>query len=542
MFFSNDIYVIAFIKEGRLKVLFKQVQLKKSHLISIEEEIILENNKKTKKKFSMPSSFTVLFLIIVFIAILTWIIPAGVYDMDDAGNILSGTYHTVDSQPQGIWDIFISPIKGMLGTETTPGAIEISLFILILGGFLGVVTKTGALDAGIASIVKNYKGKEKKLIPILMLLFAIGGTTYGMAEETMAFYPLIIPVMIGVGFDTIVAVAIVLVGSQIGVLASTVNPFATGVASQALSISPGEGIIWRLIFFVAMYAVSTLYVYRYAMKVEKDPSSSLVANQREENIAYFKIPEDQEEMDKRQRNVMILFALSFLIMIMSLIPWTALSENWTFFESLNAFLLGIPFIGALLGERMIPLGDWYFQEITMLFFLMAVLIGLFYRMPEDEIVDSFMDGARDLLSVALVVALARGIQVVMNDGLITATILNWGEKGLSGLSPVIFSILTYIFYIPMSFLIPSTSGLAAATMGIMGPLGTFSGVPEHLVITAYQAASGFINLITPTSGVVMGALAIARIDVTVWWKFMLKLMVIIFVISCIILGIAAAVS
>jgi len=502
----------------------------------------LENNKKTKKKFSMPSSFTVLFLIIVFIAILTWIIPAGVYDMDDAGNILSGTYHTVDSQPQGIWDIFISPIKGMLGTETTPGAIEISLFILILGGFLGVVTKTGALDAGIASVVKNYKGKEKKLIPILMLLFAIGGTTYGMAEETMAFYPLIIPVMIGVGFDTIVAVAIVLVGSQIGVLASTVNPFATGVASQALSISPGEGIIWRLIFFVAMYAVSTLYVYRYAIKVEKDPSSSLVAYQREENIAYFKIPEDQEEMDKRQRNVMILFALSFLIMIMSLIPWTALSENWTFFESLNAFLLGIPFIGTLLGERMIPLGDWYFQEITMLFFLMAVLIGLFYRMPEGEIVDSFMDGARDLLSVALVVAIARGIQVVMNDGLITATILNWGEKGLSGLSPVIFSILTYIFYIPMSFLIPSTSGLAAATMGIMGPLGNFSGVPGHLVITAYQAASGFINLITPTSGVVMGALAIARIDVTVWWKFMFKLMVIIFVISCIILGIAATFS
>lgn len=502
----------------------------------------MENNKQAKKKFSMPSSFTVLFLIIVFIAVLTWIIPAGTYDMDDAGNILSGTFHTVDSQPQGIWDVFISPIKGMLGTDTTPGAIEISLFILILGGFLGVVTKTGALDAGIASIVKNYKGKEKKLIPILMFLFAIGGTTYGMAEETMAFYPLIIPVMIGVGFDTVVAVAIVLVGSQIGVLASTVNPFATGVASQALSISPGEGIIWRLIFFAVMYVVSTLYVYRYAIKVEKDPTTSLVAEQREENIAYFKIPEDQEEMDKRQRNVMILFALSFLIMILSLVPWTALSANWTFFETFNSFLLGIPFIGPLLGERMIPLGDWYFQEITMLFFLMAVVIGLFYRMPEGDIVDSFIEGAKDLLSVALVVAIARGIQVVMNDGLITATILHWGEKGLSGLSPIIFTILTYIFYIPMSFLIPSTSGLAAATMGIMGPLGTFSDVPQHLVITAYQAASGFINLITPTSGVVMGALAIARIDVTIWWKFMLKLMVIIFVLSCVILGVAAALS
>ena len=503
---------------------------------------MLENNKEVKKKFSMPSSFTVLFLIIVFIAVLTWIIPAGAYDMDDAGNILSGTYQTVESQPQGIWDVFISPIKGMLGTDTTPGAIEISLFILILGGFLGVVTKTGALDAGIASIVKIYKGKEKKIIPILMFLFAIGGSTYGMAEETIAFYPLIIPVMIGVGFDTMVAVAIVLVGSQVGVLASTVNPFATGVASQALSISPGEGIIWRLIFFVVMYVVATFYVYRYAMSVEKDPSNSLVADQREENMAFFKIPEDQAAMNKRQRNVMILFALAFLIMVVSLVPWTALSENWTFFESFNSFLLGIPFIGTLLGERMIPLGDWYFQEITMLFFLMAVLIGVFYRMPEGDIVESFIDGAKDLLSVALVVAIARGIQVVMDNGMITATILHWGEQGLSGLSPIIFTILTYIFYIPMSFLIPSTSGLAAATMGIMGPLGTFSDVPQHLVITAYQAAGGFVNLVTPTSGVVMGALAIARIDITVWWKFMLKLMVIIFVISCIILGIAAAVG
>ncbi len=495
-----------------------------------------------KKKFSMPSSFTVLFLIIVAIAILTWFIPAGTYDMDDAGNIISGTYHAVESHPQGIWDIFMSPVKGMLGTETTPGAIEVSLFILVVGGFLGVVTKTGALDAGIASIVKSYKGKEKKLIPILMLIFAIGGTTYGMAEETMAFYPLIIPVMVGVGFDTLIAVAIVLVSSQIGVLASTVNPFATGVASQALGISPGDGIIWRLIFFVVMYAVSTFYVYRYAIKVEKNPEASLVAAQKEENLQHFDIPEDQQEMNARQRNVMILFALSFLIMILGLVPWTSLRANWTIFESLNSFLVNLPFIGPLLGSTMVPLGEWYFQEITMLFFLMAVIIGLLYRMPEGEIVDTFIDGAKDLLSVALVVAIARGIQVVMNDGMITATILHWGEKGLSGLSPVLFTILTYIFYIPMSFLIPSTSGLAAATMGIMGPLGTFSDVPQHLVVTAYQAASGFINLITPTSGVVMGALAIARIDVSIWWKFMFKLMAIVFILSCVLLGIAAAFS
>lgn len=502
----------------------------------------MDTQTQKKKKFSMPSSFTVLFLIIVAIAILTWFIPAGSYDTDDAGNIIAGTYHTVESHPQGIWEVFMSPVKGMLGTDTTPGAIEVSLFIMVVGGFLGVVTKTGALDAGIASIVKAYKGKEKKLIPVLMLIFAIGGTTFGMGEETLAFYPLILPVMVGVGFDTLVAVAIVLVGSQIGVLASTVNPFATGVASQALGISPGEGIIWRLILFIVLYAASTFYVYRYALKVEKDPDASFVAEQKEKNIDHFKIHESQKELDARQKNVMILFALTFFIMILGLVPWTSLNQNWTFFERFNSFLVDIPVVGSLLGAGMVPLGEWYFQEITMLFFLMAVIIGLLYRLPEGEIVDAFMDGAKDLLSVALVVAIARGIQVVMNDGMITATVLHWGEEGLSGLSPVFFTILTYIFYIPMSFLIPSTSGLAAATMGIMGPLGGFSGVPQHLVITAYQSASGIINLITPTSGVVMGALAIARIDLSTWWKFMAKLIALVFILTCVILGIAAVFS
>ncbi|WP_027109012.1 YfcC family protein [Lacticigenium naphthae] len=499
-------------------------------------------DKVKKKLFSMPSSFTVLFIIIAIMAVLTWFVPAGSYEVDEAGSIMSGTFSYVDQQPQGIWDVFMAPVKGMIGTEGTPGAIEVSLFILVIGGFLGVVDKTGALDAGIAQVVSANRGKEKMLIPILMFIFALGGTTYGMAEETIAFYPLIIPVMIAVGFDTLVAVSVVLLGAGVGVLASTVNPFATGVASQALGISPGEGIIWRLIMFVVLYAIAVAYVYRYAMKVEKDPEKSLVYEDFEKNKEKFKIEKTEEKMNSRQKIVIALFGLSFLIMILGLVPWTMLNENWTIFETLNDGLMSIPVLGTLLGQQMVPLGDWYFMEITMLFFMMAVIIGLFYRMPEGEIVESFMSGARDLMSVALVVAIARGIQVVMNEGSITATILHFGEVNLSGLSPVLFSVLTYIFYIPMSFLIPSTSGLAAATMGIMGPLGVFVGVAEHIVITAYQSASGIVNLITPTSGVVMGALAIAGISLTTWWKYTAKLIVIIFVASSIIIGIATMFS
>ncbi|WP_188205161.1 YfcC family protein [Desemzia incerta] len=492
-----------------------------------------------KKRFNMPSSYTVLFLIILVIAILTWFVPAGEYQVDEAGNILSGSYQVTEQNPQGLWDVFMAPVKGMIGTETTPGAIEVSLFIIVVGGFLGVVNRTGALDTGIAQVVKNYKGKEKLLIPILMFIFALGGTTYGMAEETMAFYPLIIPVMVAVGFDTLVAISVVLLGSGVGVLGSTVNPFATGVASQALGISPGEGILWRLIFFFSMYAIATIFVYRYAVKVQKDPSQSLVYKDYKENQKKFAVADIKEVMSTKQKVVMVLFGLAFFIMILGLVPWSTLNENWTFFETMNQWLMDLPIIGTLLGQQLVPLGSWYFMEITMLFFLMAVIIGVYYRIPEGEIVSTFIEGARDLLGVALVVALARGIQVVMNEGMITATILHIGEQNLSNLSPVLFSILTYVFYIPMSFLIPSTSGLAAATMGIMGPLGGFADVPEHVVITAYQAASGIINLVTPTSGVVMGALAIAGIELTTWWKFTAKLIGIIFIVSCIILGIAA---
>ena len=163
------------------------------------------------------------------------------------GNIVAGSYHHVAQHPQGLWDVLMAPIIGMVGDKSTEGAISISLFILVIGGFLAVVNRTNALDQGISSIVNHYKGREKALIPILMILFALGGSTYGMAEETIAFYPLLIPIMINCGFDSMVALGIIIVGSQVGCLASTVNPFATGVASQSLNISPGSGLISRVI-------------------------------------------------------------------------------------------------------------------------------------------------------------------------------------------------------------------------------------------------------------------------------------------------------
>lgn len=291
--------------------------------------------EKKRHRFKMPSAFTILFIIIIIIAVLSWFIPAGKYSTDSSGNLIANTYHTVKSNPQGLWDVVMSPVYGMVGDKNTDGAISVSLFILVIGGFLGVVNKTKALDAGISSIVNRYKGREKVLIPILMTLFALGGSTYGIAEETVAFYPLLIPVMMACGFDSIVAVALALVGTSVGNMASTVNPFATGVASQTLGISPGDGLVSRIIFFVIVDVIAIAFVMRYATKIQKDPTKSYVYAQREEDWKSFNIDErtnDVEPMTGRQKAVIWLFMATFVIMIIGLVPWSSLkpgnSQNW----------------------------------------------------------------------------------------------------------------------------------------------------------------------------------------------------------------------
>ena len=490
-------------------------------------------SEKAKKGFKMPSSYTVLLIIIAIMAVMTWIIPAGAF--------VDGVYKAQPQNPQGIWDVLMAPIRAMLGTtpeegsliQGTSAAIDVAFFILMVGGFLGVVNETGMLDTGIASIVKKYKGREKMLILVLMPLFALGGTTYGMGEETMAFYPLLVPVMMAVGFDSLTGVAIILLGSQIGCLASTLNPFATGIASSTAGVSLGEGIILRLIFWVVLTALSTYYVYRYADKIQKDPTKSLTYATREEDMKFFNVGEDDDNVNstltKKQKQVFVLFVLTFVLMVLSFIPWSGLGIK--FFDNFNSWLTGLPVVGQIIGSSTPALGTWYFPEGAMLFAFMGVLIGIVYGLKEEQIISSFMTGAADLLSVALIVAIARGIQVIMNNGMITDTILNWGKQGLSGLSSQVFIVLTYIFYLPMSFLIPSSSGLASATMGIMAPLGEFVNVRPSLIITAYQSASGVLNLIAPTSGIVMGALALGRINIATWWKFMAKLVVAVIVIT-----------
>ncbi|HIF9066134.1 TPA: YfcC family protein [Photobacterium damselae] len=458
------------------------------------------------KKLKFPSAYTILMLLTVFMAVLTWLIPAGQYQMvnnETLGKMvpLVGSYQTVTSNPQGIIDILMAPIQGFYDPgEYMARAVDVALFVLVIGGYLAVVTRTGAIDAGIAGTMAKLNGREKWMIPILMGLFALGGTVYGMAEETIPFYALLIPVMIAAGYDSIVGVAIIMVGAGIGCLGSTINPFATVIASNAAEINFMDGIGLRLAILILGWIMCTIYVMRYAEKVKNDPSQSIVASQKDENERLFLHGKEQEtpELNTTRKIVLMVFGLTFAVMM------------W-----------GVSVQG------------WWMAELSALFIGSSILVGFIGRLSETELTDSFVDGARDLLGVALIIAIARGLVVVMDDGNITHTILNYAEGLLAGLPQIAFINAIYWVEAVLCLVVPSSSGLAVLSMPVLAPLADFAGVSRELVVTAFQSASGLPNLVTPTSGVVMGGLAIGRVAYSSWLRFigpllgMLTLMVMI---------------
>lgn len=437
----------------------------------------------------MPSANTILICLILVVALLTWILPAGAYRYGTDGAPVTGTYAPVERNGQSIWEVMLAPLDGFYE------AIEIAVFILMVGGFLGVMGKTGAIDGGISAMVGALGDRGVILIPLLMVAFSLGGTTFGMAEETMAFYPLLIPVMVAAGYDTLTAVSVILLGAGAGVIGSTVNPFATGIAAGFAGVNMGENLGLRLVMLILGLGVSVGFVMVYGQRVRSDPARSLVSAQRQENLRHFAVRQDMAGLTGRQKTALGLFALTFLIMVYGVIPFRDMGITW------------LPTLG------------WWFPELSALFWVAAVITGMICRVGEKDIVDGFVTGASELLGVAFIIGISRGITVIMNRGHITDTILHWGEQALSGAGGVGFVLLSFGVFLVLSFLIPSSSGLATLSMPIMAPLAEMTGVSRALVVTAYQSASGIVNLITPTSAVVMGALAIGRVSYGVWMKY-----------------------
>ena len=483
-----------------------------------------------KKKRGMPSSFTILLALLAIVAVVTVIV--------------SGTSGGAVTAAR-LSDFCTAPIKGFAD------ALPVCLFVMILGGFHGMMTETGALDNGIAVLVQKLKGNEIMLIPVLMLIFSLGGTTYGMCEETVPFYALLAATMMAAGFDPMVGAATVLLGAGCGCLGSTVNPFAVGAAVDALTgvdIAVNQSIIIGLgaVLWLVTTVMSIVFVMNYAKKVKADKGSTILSMQelKDAEEAHGKAASEvhkEVKLTGRQKGVLIAFAFTFVVMIVGFIPLADLNEGVAnFFDAGavydadgNAVVQGW---SALITG--LPIGQWYFDEASTWFFLMAILIGIIGGLSEKQIVNTFITGAADMMSVVLVIALARGISVLMASTGLDVFVLDAAANALAGLSGVIFAPMSFLVYFGLSFLIPSTSGMATVSMPIMGPLAVKLGFSPEVMVMIFSAAIGVVNLFTPTSGAIMGGLALAKIEWTTWLKFALKLIVALSVVCAVILTVA----
>ena len=512
-------------KEGAVGIITSLECAKEA--INEETGTIIRNTKKggkkmakTKKKERM-SAFTIIFLLIIALALITLILPNAAFD--EAGTIINGS-GVVKAK---ISDVLLSPILGF------GSAVDVCVFVLILGGFLQVVTKSGALENGIKVLVKKLKGNELVLIPILMIIFSIGGTTYGMLEETVGFYALLAFTMVAAGMDTIVASATVLLGAGSGVLGSTINPFATGAAVAALpeGMVVNQGIIIALgaVLWLVSLGISIFFVMRYAKKVKADKGSTFLSLQEQKKMEKFKEKDESKEvtLTGRQKATLWIFGITFIVMIIGFIPWGEFGI--TFFDSWTGWLTGS------------ALGGWYFNESAAWFFLMAIVIGIINGLSTNQIIDEFIAGARDILSVVLIVAVARGVYVLMSQTYLDNYIIYNVADMLKGTPVALFTPCNYILHLVLSVLVPSSSGLATISTPIMAPLAAQLGYSVETTIMTFVAANGLVNLITPTCGAIMGGLALAKVNYTTWVKWSTKVIVTIGLSSMVILTFASVI-
>ena len=507
----------------------------------------MENTKK-KKKFSFPTAFTVLFIVLILACVLTYVVPAGSYaelqydaagtganeftltqpdgeqkilpatqkTLDELGIStdiekftngdinkpigIPGTYEKVEQNPQGIGAFIKSPIDGVYDS------IDIILFVLIIGGVIGILDYSGAFNAGIAALSRVTKGREYILIVVITILIAAGGTTFGLAEETIALYPILIPVFLAANYDALVCIAAIYMGSSIGTMMSTVNPFSVVIASNAAGINFTEGMGFRGAGLVLGTAITILYILRYANKIKKDPTKSLIYADRDKIVAKYSHDGEAPALTFRYKLALVIFLLAFVVMV-----WGVSKQGW------------------------------WFGEMTALFLVVAVILGVLLGIPEKVFVDKFIGGAGELIGVGLIIGVARAVNMILDAGAVSDTILFKLSSLVGGMNPSIFIILMMFIFVILGFFINSSSGLATLSIPIIAPLADAVGLPREVIISAYIFGLGMISFITPT-GLILATLDLVDVTYDKWLKFVMPLMGILTVLSIILLLIQANVS
>ena len=475
-------------------------------------------NAKKKAK-TMLSSFSIILILIFGLGILSHLLPNAKFVGEEIVNG-SGTVGATLSQ------VLMAPISGF------ENAVDVGIFIMILGGMLAVVNQSGALETGIKVLVHKLKGKEIWLIPILMTIFSICGTTYGMLEETVGFYVLLAATMMAAGMDPLVGSATILLGAGTGCLGSTVNPFATGVALSSLpeGITADNGLVILIAVFLWLTSliVSIIFVMSYAKKVQKDKGSTFLSLREQKNAenAFGNFAEGQKEEPKlsgKQKATLIVFALAFVVMIIGFIPWGEFGV--TLFKGWSNVLTGA------------PLGEWYFYDSALWFLILSIIIAVINGLGEKGYVDAFVSGASDMVGVLLVIAIARGASILMTQTHLDNYIVYNAAEALSKLPEVAFVPLNYLLHVILSFLVPSSSGLATLSTPIIAPIAAQLGYSVEVAIMTMVAANGLVNLITPTCGAIMGGLALAKVEYSTWFKWAIKIVIVIGVLNIFVLSI-----
>lgn len=495
--------------------------------------------------FSFPSAVTTLAIVTLLVWIAALFIPAGQYSTDSDGSPIPGTYERVESPlstSERIEQLILAPVNGIYGllspaagnvdTRTVGrlfGQIGVIVFIMAIGAFISISFATRSLEVAVGALAYRLRSQGWLLITAIMALFSLLGTTMGFSVETFGFYALFIPLMAAMGYDRMVTAAMIILGSVTGVMASTVNPFSIGVAAGEAGVGIGDGIVLRLVLWVLLTAMAVAFVLRYAARVRADRGASLVGFDEDE-------PEPDaapgETLSSMQKWVLVITALAFGLMIFSVIPWSSIVGATTgpaddYYT--HTVAAAQPFWFEL---------NWWFPQLAMLFILASVLVGLVARMKEAEIVRLIAVGAADMMKPALVILLAGGISAIMTNTQILDTVLNAMEQLITGASAASFALATTLVNIPLAFLIPSSSGHAALAMPLLSPLADFAGVSRPLTITAWVMGHGLALLVSPTSVVLVGGLAIAKVEYGTYLRFVWPLMLA----FCVVIGVALAIA
>lgn len=459
--------------------------------------------KEKKSKFSMPHVYTLIFVLIVLMAVLTWIVPSGQFErtvMDTAAGerevVVAGTYSSVEKVAdgvdlrQGLTQVLQAPAKGI------QNAIEVLAFVFIVGGVFQILAKTNALHMGITSLIRKLGKKEILIIPILMALFSLGGSTFGMSDELVPFYILLMPILLQMGYDSMTTFLVVCLGASVGYAASTINPFNVLIAQGIAGIQGNPQLVFRMIQWVIVTGICIAFTTYRALKVQKNPAASICYKDDIEKRKDFLIDSREEKMTGRQKAVLGIFVLGMALIVFGLIKY-----------------------------------GWYMNELGMVFLGMGILIGIVGGLNEKEICEEFVTGCKDITFAAILIGFCSGISVILSDGMIIDTILNAMANAVSGVGNAFCIVVMYIIQSLATLLVPSSSGLAALTMPIMAPLCDLRGFNPEAAVTVLQYANQFTNILSPVAGTTVAGLAVCRISFPQWWKTAWKLFIVLTVLG-----------